>query len=343
MDSKYSFENKKIYSEREALLPNTEVNYVIKKILLLEELFKYKEVNSIKPNFSLSFDSYNSVFVEQNIEILWEDSCQISNNLCNNVEVILTEIKEMDKAFTDYLIINDYYNYEDDVYLRNRMEKEIQEIMNNFLVNTSLERKNRYDLYLSNDLFLNFFNNGNKEYFKQYIESLKNSEIYSPPQVELYGNELSIIPTDFKDYQIPSFQRMMYYKNNFYFGEIKDFIIESFNNLPNDNGILNITIDNKNQRLSSVLMNKEEYQPILNYETKLLSSHSSEKTFKIKLKNLTEELEKTITNILEFTKTKNHDTNISQIANDIEVLINKNILNNMFSKKINNNVNKNRL
>ena len=345
MDNKYSIENKENYSKNESLLPNNEVNNVIKKILLLEELFKYKEVDSIRPYFALSFDSYNSVCIEQNIEILWEDDCQISNNLFNNAEVILSEIKEMDKAFADYLIINDYYNYEDDVYLRNKMEKEVQEIMNNFLVNTTVERKNRYDFYASNDSFLNFFNNGNKEYFKQYVESLKNNEIYNSPYMELYGNEFSIIPTDFKNYQIPSFQRMLYYKNNFYFEEIKDFIIESFSNLQDSNGVLNITIDNKNQRLSSVLINKEKNQPLLNYETKLLSFNSSVKTFQIKLKDLKESLKKTLTDIVEFTKIKNHDTNVFKIANEIEILINKKVLNSILSEnsEINNKIHKNRL
>jgi hypothetical protein len=354
MDNKYSFENKKIYSEREALLPETDVNYAIRKILLIEKIFQNEEVSSIRPTFSLFFDASNNIFFEQDFLISWKYNSKISNSLHHDINNILEEIKVLDKAFANFYILNNYYNYENDAYIKEKIEREMIEKMNNLLVNSTYHRYNRFDLYTKDESFIDLFNENNRKYFKEYIETLRENKNYISPKIEIYGEEFALIPVDFNDFQVTDIGRMKYYKKQFYFEEIKEFIIESFDNLYN-NAVqnsssvekINMTIDSKNQNISSVYIDNENHFSLLNYSTKILPCLSDIKEFSIELEKekLKESLEKNLTDIFEFTKIKNHDTNISQIANEIEILINKKVLNSVLSEKneINNKIYKNRL
>lgn len=352
MDNKYSFENKKIYSEREALLPETDVNYAIRKILLIEKIFQNEEVSSIIPTFSLFFDASNNISFEQDFLISWKYDSKISNSLHYDINNILDEIKVLDKAFANFYILNNYYNYENDAYIKEKIEREMIEKMNNLLVNSRIHRYNRFDLYTKDESFIDLFNVNNRKYFKEYIDSLRENKNYISPKTEIYGEEFSLIPVDFNDFQVTDIGRMKYYKKQFYFEEIKEFIIESFDNLYNNAvqnsisvGNINITIDSKNQNISSVYINNENNFYLLNYNTKILPCVSDTKEFSIELENLKESLEKNLTDIFEFTKIRNHDTNISQIANEIEILINKKVLNSVLleNSEINNKIHKNRL
>lgn len=352
MDNKYSFENKKIYSEREALLPETDVNYAIRKILLIEKIFQNEEVSSIIPTFSLFFDASNNISFEQDFLISWKYDSKISNSLHYDINNILDEIKVLDKAFANFYILNNYYNYENDAYIKEKIEREMIEKMNNLLVNSKIHRYNRFDLYTKDESFIDLFNVNNRKYFKEYIDTLRENKNYISPKTEIYGEEFSLIPVDFNDFQVTDIGRMKYYKKQFYFEEIKEFIIESFDNLYNNDvqnsisvGKINITIDSKNQNISSMYINNENNFYLLNYNTKILPCLADNKEFSIELENLKESLEKNLTDIFEFTKIKNHDTNISQIANEIEILINKKVLNSVLSEnsEINNKIHKNRL
>lgn len=352
MDNKYSFENKKIYSEREALLPETDVNYAIRKILLIEKIFQNEEVSSIIPTFSLFFDASNNISFEQDFLISWKYDSKISNSLHYDINNILDEIKVLDKAFANFYILNNYYNYENDAYIKEKIEREMIEKMNNLLVNSRIHRYNRFDLYTKDESFIDLFNVNNRKYFKEYIDSLRENKNYISPKIEIYGEEFALIPVDFNDFQVTDIGRMKYYKKQFYFEEIKEFIIESFDNLYKNAvqnssyvGKINITIDSKNQNIFSVYIDNENHFSLLNYSTKILPCLSDTKEFSIELENLKESLEKNLTDIFEFTKIKNHDTNISQIANEIEILINKKVLNILLSgnSEINNKIYKNRL
>lgn len=207
------------YSKREEYLaninclPTLEAIYFINKIVLLEKIFSVYGVEKIEydGDFSVSNmgDSYHFM-----PSVDFDISLNITGSNIDNSFLLCgfrQEMTRLDEQIYEHICENNVGTSKDSI------DSAISEQLESFLLYGNLDKQNRFETY--REEAANHFSKEAYSFFEEYIDALKNNQLYSSPVKEAYGIEFDIIPLAedafTKQLQIMSSQRL-FNQNLFY-------------------------------------------------------------------------------------------------------------------------------
>lgn len=143
-------------------------------------------------------------------------------------------------------------------------QTQLEHLLNDFLCIEKINRDNRFDLYLSKaDCY---FNESNRQSFINFIESLRDKTKYEPENLELFGKQLDIIPS-----------QLIELSTNQYKNDSEDFIRFVFKNIIQNHICVAVehSLKNKNTKVEKITLNinprNKTIETILNEHDQLLS------------------------------------------------------------------------
>jgi len=216
------------YSKREeylaniTYLPTLETIYFINKIVLLEKIFSVCSVEKIEydGDFSVSNmgDSYHFM-----PSIEFDISLNITGRNIDNSFLLCgfqQEMNRLDEQIYEHICENNVSTSRDSI------DSAVSEQLESFLLYGNLDKQNRFDIYKQEGA--NYFSKEAYPFFEEYIEALKNNQLYSSPVKEAYGIKFDIIPLTedafTKQLQIMSSQKL--FNQNLFYLSLDNYLSE---------------------------------------------------------------------------------------------------------------------
>lgn len=225
-----------LYKHNEDNMPSKTTLLVIRKSLLLKELFTIVPDISFQYKTNVTFDCVPNAY----FDCTWDNNIVITPEN-NNPDIlsIIESLKSTDKEFEKFIFNQthiekmdddssyDYlrqsirdFTYYDDIINKQNLNQVLNELLENLLCDTTREKE-----------------------VHEFIQALTKGEEYKPEIISLYGAEIPAIPVTVDETYNHLYLEWGMYKDDFVLDQVKEFLKESFHKII-ENNILSSTEKN---------------------------------------------------------------------------------------------------
>lgn len=255
-----TLKKKKEYNEAVKLLPSLAAIYIVKRIILLENIFNIQGVEKIINNGDYDAnnmgDSYHympSITVSNQVSV---EGINIDND---GLTKLLKDLNDFDNEISEYVAETVYSSKPD----RDSINSQISDVMDEFILQTDILKENRFEIYKEAGSF--HFSAESISYFNEFIDSLKSNKPYKPPVKIAYGKKFEVIPVSENAFQdgLDLTKSQQQYKLDYIFSNFTKYLNEVSKKKSHqiNNGFIIITI-NKDADISFQYFNNEHESSI---------------------------------------------------------------------------------
>lgn len=217
-----------LYKHNEDNMPSRITLLLIRKALLLKEIFTIEPDISFRYKTDLTFDCVPNAY----FDCTWNNNIVITPESSNSdILSIIETLKSTDKEFEKFILNQtnienmddessyDYLRYSirdftcyDTIIDKENLNKTLNELVENLLCDTPREK----EVY-------------------EFIQCLVRDEEYKPEIISLYGAEIAAIPVTVDDTYNHLYLEWGMYKDDFVLDQVKEFLKESFHEIIKNN------------------------------------------------------------------------------------------------------------
>lgn len=217
-----------LYKHNEDNMPSKITLLLIRKALLLKEIFTIEPDISFRYKTNVTFDCVTNAY----FDCTWNNNIVITPE-SNNTDIlsIIETLKSTDKEFEKFILNQTHIENMDDESSYDYLRHSIRD----FTCYDAIINKENLNKTL-NELVENFLSDTPREKeVHEFIQSLVREEEYKPEIISLYGAEIAAIPVTVDDTYNHLYLEWGMYKDDFVLDQVKEFLKESFNKIFKNN------------------------------------------------------------------------------------------------------------
>lgn len=249
------------YLEQESLFPFYSATLVVRKLLILEELFKNRPEIIIKNKYFLNFEFNEGIGLDYDFKNNIIINTPQNDENPSTINSLILELKRTDDEFME--TINKELDTNRLSYLKKDEDGELYDYYNNmiksfFLFGEPVNYQNRIDRY--EDFFTVTGYTDFNDFFVGVYDMIINKKEYKENIIDFYGEERHALPFTKKDTYNYIYYNNYACKNEYLKRYIKDILLDFIgiiNDKVNNNYIFQVQFENK--KIKFFLKNDEEH------------------------------------------------------------------------------------